>query len=118
MSQAKTETPPRPRRPRKTEIGVVTSDKMQKTRRVELERLVPHPKYGKYLRCRTTCYAHDDENSSHLGDIVEIMETRPLSKQKRWRIVRIVRQGAQQALAGEGEERATKPAVPGAPADS
>jgi len=88
---------------RKTEIGVVTSDKMNKTRRVEVERLVPHPKYGKFLRRRTVCHAHDEQNQSHVGDLVEIMETRPLSKLKRWRIVRIVRQGAQQALAGEGE---------------
>lgn len=88
---------------RKTEIGIVTSDKMTKTRRVEVERLFPHPKYGKYLRRRTVCHAHDEANSSHTGDIVEIMETRPLSKLKRWRIVRIVRAGAQAALAGEGE---------------
>ena len=91
------------RRRRKTEIGVVTSDKMNKTRRVEIETLFPHPKYGKLLRRRTICHAHDETNQSHLGDLVEIMETRPLSKLKRWRIVRIVRPGAQQALAGEGE---------------
>jgi small subunit ribosomal protein S17 len=100
------------RRRRKTEIGVVTSDKMNKTRRVEVERLVPHPKYGKYLRRRTVCHAHDETNQSKLGDLVEIMETRPLSKLKRWRIVRIVRQGAQQALAGEGEEASTGSAAP------
>jgi small subunit ribosomal protein S17 len=110
MSQATPETPPRSRR--KTEIGVVTSDKMNKTRRVEIERLVPHPKYGKYLRRRTVCHAHDEENQSHLGDLVEIMETRPLSKLKRWRIVRIVRQGAQQALAGEGETARQEASAP------
>jgi small subunit ribosomal protein S17 len=76
---------------------------MNKTRRVEVETLVPHPKYGKMLRRRTVCHAHDENNESHLGDLVEIMETRPLSKLKRWRIVRIVRQGAQRALAGEDE---------------
>ena len=92
---------------RKTEIGIVTSDKMDKTRRVELERLVPHPKYGKFLKRRTVCHAHDEANATHLGDIVEIMETRPLSKLKRWRIVRVVRAGAQQALAGEGEAAKT-----------
>ena len=101
---AATETEVRSRR--KTEIGVVTSDKMMKTRRVEIERLVPHPKYGKYLRKRTVCHAHDEANTTHIGDTVEIMETRPLSKLKRWRIVRVVRQGAQQALAGEGVEAA------------
>ncbi len=92
---------------RKTEIGVVTSDKMTKTRRVEVERLVPHPKYGKFMRRRTVCHAHDEANSSHVGDLVEIMETRPLSKLKRWRIVRVVRAGAQAALAGEGETATT-----------
>ena len=92
------------RRRRKTEVGVVTSDKMDKTRRVEIERLVPHPKYGKFLRRRTVCHAHDETNATHVGDIVEIMETRPLSKLKRWRIVRVVRAGAQQALAGEGDQ--------------
>src|SRR5262245_48615976 len=100
------------RRRRKTEIGVVTSDKMNKTRRVEVETLVPHPKYGKLLRRRTVCHAHDEQNQSHVGDLVEIMETRPLSKLKRWRIVRIVRQGAQRALAAEGESAAEAPDQP------
>jgi small subunit ribosomal protein S17 len=94
-------TPLRSRR--KVEIGVVASDKMNKTRRVVVERLVPHPKYGKMMRRRTICHAHDEANESHRGDLVEIMETRPLSKLKRWRVVRIVRKGAQQALAGEDE---------------
>jgi small subunit ribosomal protein S17 len=104
MSQGPATSKTPARRQRKTEIGTVTSDKMNKTRRVEVEWLVPHPKYGKYLRRRTICYAHDEHNESHVGDIVEIMETRPLSKLKRWRLVRIVRQGAQQALAAEAEE--------------
>ena len=103
MSPPNPQPAPPPRRRRKTEIGVVTSDKMNKTRRVEIERLVPHPKYGKYLKRRTICHAHDEDNQTHVGDFVEIMETRPLSKLKRWRIVRIVRPGAQRALAGEGE---------------
>jgi small subunit ribosomal protein S17 len=111
MSQASpapsTTTSPRGRR--KTEIGVVASDKMNKTRRVVVERLVPHPKYGKMLRRRTICHAHDEQNASHKGDLVEIMETRPLSKLKRWRVVRVVRPGAQQALAGEGEAAAAAP---------
>ncbi|MBX6313433.1 MAG: 30S ribosomal protein S17 [Isosphaeraceae bacterium] len=111
MSQANPPTNAPARRRRKTEIGVVTSDKMNKTRRVEIERLVPHPKYGKFIRRRTICYAHDERNETHVGDLVEIMETRPLSKLKRWRVVRIVRQGAQRALVGEGE--GTEPA-PGA----
>ena len=105
------EAPSRTRR--KTEVGVVTSDKMDKTRRIEIERLVPHPKYGKFLRRRTICHAHDAQNATHVGDIVEIMETRPLSKLKRWRVVRVVRTGAQQALAGEGE--GAKPVEPQSP---
>jgi small subunit ribosomal protein S17 len=92
---------------RKTEIGVVASDKMNKTRRVVVERLVPHAKYGKMMRRRTICHAHDEANESHKGDMVEIMETRPLSKLKRWRVVRIVRKGAQQALAGEDQGATT-----------
>lgn len=107
---AETEVPARRRR--KTEIGVVTSDKMDKTRRVEIERLVPHPKYGKFLKRRTIAHAHDEQNATHVGDLVEIMETRPLSKLKRWRIVRIVRPGAQQAIAGEGETRTPPAATP------
>ncbi len=106
MSSASPETTEKRGR-RKTEIGMVASDKMNKTRRVIVERLVPHPKYGKLLRRRTVCHAHDEANASHKGDMVEIMETRPLSKLKRWRIVRIVRPGAQAALAGEDESTRT-----------
>jgi small subunit ribosomal protein S17 len=104
-SRASNKTPART--PRKTEVGMVTSDKMTKTRRVIIERLVPHPKYGKMMRLRTICHAHDEANTSHIGDVVEIMETRPLSKLKRWRIVKIVRLGAQRALAGEDEAART-----------
>ena len=79
-----------PRGKRRLEVGVVTSDKMNKTRRVEIPRLVKHPKYGKYIKRRTICHVHDENNESHTGDTVEIMETRPLSKLKNWRLVRIV----------------------------
>jgi small subunit ribosomal protein S17 len=75
---------------RRVEVGVVTSDKMQKTRRVEIPRLVKHARYGKYIKRRTICYVHDEKNESKKGDKVEIMETRPLSKNKNWRLVRIV----------------------------
>ncbi|HEY7326790.1 MAG TPA: 30S ribosomal protein S17 [Gemmataceae bacterium] len=75
---------------RRVATGVVTSDKMNKTRRVEIARLVKHARYGKYIRRRTVCHVHDETNESHLGDTVEIMETRPLSKTKNWRLVRIV----------------------------
>lgn len=79
---------------RRVATGLVTSDKMSKTRRVEIPRMVKHPKYGKYIRRRTICYAHDEANASHKGDIVEIMECRPLSKMKRWRLVKVVTQVA------------------------
>ena len=75
---------------RRVAVGVVTSDKMQKTRRVEIPRLVKHARYGKYIRRRTICHVHDENNEAHMGDTVEIMETRPLSKTKNWRLVRIV----------------------------
>ncbi len=76
--------------PKRVVVGVVTGDKMNKTRRVEVPRVVKHPKYGKYLRRRTVCYAHDEANESHVGDTVEIIESRPLSRLKRWQLVRVV----------------------------
>jgi len=76
--------------PKKVSVGVVTSDKMDKTRRVEISRRVPHPVYGKYIRQRTVCYVHDEGNESGHGDTVEIVESRPRSKTKRWDLVRIV----------------------------
>jgi small subunit ribosomal protein S17 len=78
---------------RRVEVGLVTSDKMNKTRRVEIPRLVKHQRYGKYIRRRTVCHVHDEKNESHTGDTVEIMETRPLSKTKNWRLVRVVTKG-------------------------
>src|SRR5947209_7795741 len=80
-----------PRSQRRTLVGVVTRDKMQKTRRVEIQRLVKHPRYGKYIKRRTVCYAHDEANETRIGDTVEIMETRPLSKTKHWRLVKVVK---------------------------
>lgn len=84
---------------RRTEIGVVTSDKMNKTRRVELPRLVKHARYGKYIRRRTICHVHDEKNESRAGDTVEIMETRPLSKTKSWRLLRIITKGPDAGVA-------------------
>src|ERR1700736_548907 len=75
---------------RRVQTGVVTSDKMNKTRRVEIPRLVKHQRYGKYIRRRTICHVHDENNESHLGDTVEIMESRPVYKSKCWRLVRVV----------------------------
>ena len=75
---------------RKTRIGVVTSNKMTKTITVAVERKVKHPMYGKFLKKTTKFHAHDEKNECTVGDIVKIMETRPLSKTKRWRLVEIV----------------------------
>jgi small subunit ribosomal protein S17 len=94
---------------RRLAVGVVTSDKMNKTRRVEIPRLVKHPRYGKYIRRRTVCHVHDENNDSHNGDTVEIMETRPLSRTKHWRLVRVV---TRSALAG------TEPVATGEPGQS
>ena len=77
--------------PKRVVVGVVTSDKMNKTRRVEIPRLVKHPKYGKYVRRKTVCYVHDEKDESGTGDMVEIVESRPLSKLKRWDLVKVVR---------------------------
>jgi small subunit ribosomal protein S17 len=76
--------------PKKVAMGVVTSDKMAKTRVVEIPRLVQHPKYGKFIRQRTVCYVHDEAEESAAGDKVEIIESRPRSKKKRWELVRVV----------------------------
>lgn len=75
---------------RKSRIGVVTSDKMDKTITVAVERKVKHPLYGKFVKKTTKFHAHDESNQCGVGDTVKIMETRPLSKSKRWRLVEIV----------------------------
>jgi small subunit ribosomal protein S17 len=76
-------------RRRQEKVGLVTSDKMQKTVVVRVERLVRHPKYKRYVRQRSKFMAHD-EVGAHQGDIVRIVETRPLSARKRWRVIEIV----------------------------
>ena len=73
--------------------GVVKSDKMQKSVTVTVERLVKHPRYAKYIRRKSTFMAHDPEQSAREGDLVEIESTRPLSRRKRWRVVRVLRHG-------------------------
>ena len=75
---------------RKTRTGLVVSDKMQKTVVVAIERRVPHPVYGKMVTRTKRVKAHDEENSAKSGDTVRIVETRPLSKDKRWRVLEIV----------------------------
>jgi len=75
---------------RKERIGVVTSDKMDKSIVVAVERKVKHPKYGKFVKKTSKFFAHDEKNECNIGDTVRIMETRPLSKLKNWRLVEIV----------------------------
>ena len=75
---------------RKSRTGLVVSDKMDKTVVVAIERRVPHPIYGKMITRTRRLKAHDEENSAKVGDTVRIVETRPLSKDKRWRLVEIV----------------------------
>ena len=85
---------------RKRLVGVVVSDKMDKTVVVRVERTVRHPRYGKVLRRRKKYKAHDDANACHVGDLVRIVESRPLSREKRWAVEEIVRRNP--ALAGLG----------------
>lgn len=75
---------------RKTRIGLVVSNKMEKTITVAIERKVPHPIYKKYYKSTTKLTAHDEKNECRIGDKVKIMETRPLSLKKRWRLVEVV----------------------------
>lgn len=78
------------RNSRKTRVGLVVSDKMEKTVVVSIERRVQHPVYGKMIRRTKKLKAHDEANDAKTGDTVRIMETRPMSKDKRWRVVEIV----------------------------
>ena len=78
------------RKRRKTRIGIVASDKMDKTITVAVERKVKHPIYGKFVKKTTKFHAHDEQSTAGIGDTVRIMETRPLSKTKRWRLVEII----------------------------
>lgn len=86
---------------RKTKVGIVTSNRMNKTIVVKVERLVKHPRYGKYVRRWTKFWAHDEDNIANVGDRVKIAQTRPLSKKKRWRLVSIL-EGPKEILAGKG----------------
>ena len=75
---------------RKTRVGVVSSNKMEKTISVSVERKLMHPIYGKFVKKTKKFMAHDESNACQIGDVVRIMETRPLSKNKRWRLVEII----------------------------
>ena len=76
---------------RKTRVGVVISNKMAKTAVIETVTRVPHPRFRKIIKQSTKFYAHDEENKAQVGDLVRIMETRPLSKLKRWRLVEVLK---------------------------
>jgi len=78
------------RKLRKTKTGTVSSDKMNKTITVAVERKVKHPIYGKFVKKTTKFHAHDEKNEAKPGDVVKIEETRPLSKTKRWRLVEVI----------------------------
>lgn len=88
MTDATTPTPARSQR--KVRIGKVLSNKMQKSIVIALERKVPHPLYKKYYRLTSTLMVHDEKREAGIGDVVKVMETRPLSKNKRWRLVEII----------------------------
>ena len=75
---------------RKNKIGIVISDKMDKSRVIAVKRYLKHPFYGKFIRKTSKFMVHDENNESHTGDVIKIMETRPLSKRKRWRLVEII----------------------------
>ena len=90
MSEVKATTATADRNLRKTRIGVVTSNKMDKSITVVIEKKVKHPKYGKFLKQSKKFHAHDEKNECNIGDTVKIMETRPMSKTKRWRLVEVV----------------------------
>ena len=90
MSEQATETTAAQRGRRKVRTGVVVSDAMDKTILVRIDRQVRHPLYGKTVRRSTKLAAHDEANDAHVGDTVRVVETRPLSKSKRWRLVEIV----------------------------
>ena len=85
-----------------TRVGVVRSDKCAKTIKVETERLVAVPKYGKYIRRRTLVHAHDEKGQARVGDTVEVISCRPISRTKTWRLLRILSRGSSQPAAGEG----------------
>ena len=75
---------------RKVRVGKVVSNKMRKSIVVAIERKVPHPTYKKYFRRTSTLMAHDEQQQASVGDVVRVMETRPISKQKRWRLIEVV----------------------------
>ena len=99
--KAKKETVDRNRR--RVVSGIVKGDKMQKTIKVQIERHVQHPMFGKTLRKYYSCYAHDEKEDARTGDTVELMETRPMSRLKHWRLVRVITRVAGSKAAPKAE---------------
>ena len=108
------QTPPRARAHRKVRLGIVTSNRMQKTIVVRVTRRVRHPKYNRVITRASSFKAHDERQEARIGDWVNIMETRPLSKEKRWRLVEIVRRAssAPPVPGSEEAEPVSKPPTP------
>jgi len=92
-------------------VGKVKSDKMNKTRVVEIPRLVRHPKYGKFIRKRTICYVHDENNDSSHGDTVRIVESAPTSKKKRWTLLEVVERSSEVDVAAMRAARKSEEAA-------
>jgi small subunit ribosomal protein S17 len=124
-SKNETTTIPGHRRLRPRLIGVVTSDKVNKTRKVIFEYLARHAKYNKYVKRQTVLHVHDENNESHLGDHVEVMSCRPISKMKTYRLIRIVTkvsaidtsvlEGEASQMFEKRKEQANPAAAPSAP---
>jgi len=119
----KSDTAPTARKLRTRLIGTVTSDKVTKTRKVVFEYLAPHPKYNKYVKRQTVLHVHDEKNESKLGDTVEVMACRPISRTKVYRLVRILTKATQidtSILEGEASrmfEKKKAETTPTAPAE-
>ena len=119
MTTATQQTSKTHRKPRPRMIGVVTSDKVSKTRKVTFEYLSRHAKYNKYVKRQTVLHVHDEKNESRVGDQVEVMSCRPISKTKTYRLVRIVTKGTQidtSILEGEASKLFEKKKQEAAPA--
>lgn len=98
-NQQQTAAPVAERGKRKERVGEVISNKMSKTIVVRVERRFPHPRWGKVVTAYSRFYAHDEKNEAQIGDRVRIMETRPLSKTKRWRLVSVIEKNEEAAAA-------------------
>ena len=104
MPIAQPQQQPRVRGGRKVRVGIVTSNKMQKTIVVQVNQLVHHMKYKRVIKQANSFKAHDETNQANIGDRVRIMETRPLSKDKRWRLVEILKRASSAPPIPDGEE--------------